>query len=202
MRKERTENVLAVVLGIGIVAVVIALIVGIIAGVAWFRRGTPIDFPVSETGFPIGVTRLWDREQIRLGMHKDEIGSIVREVSEHQRTLVIISGLIDENERLYGRTGYIRIQFRPNGTANAISIGSNQWAVAGEISVGCSIQNVLDSDWHSYIFHSYEVRHVWIGDGSSLEESMYMLGFIYDESGYIETILLADMLDFVDMIED
>ena len=193
MWKEKSENILAVVLGIGIIAVVIALIVGIIAGVAWLRRP---DFPVSETGFPIGFTRLSDGVQIRLGMTEYEIGRVVTEISEHERMVAIASGLIDENERLYGRTGYIGVTFRPDGTANIVSTNSNQWAIVEGISVGDNVQRIFDNDRFLYVLHSYEDRHTWVIDRSAFEETVYLFSFFYDEHRRISDIALMYMPDF------
>lgn len=160
------------------------------------------NFPTSETGFPIGFTRLSDGAQIYLGMSEDEIGNVITEILITQRLEALRLGIINQNERLYGETGYIRIQFRPDGTANTISTVSNQWAAAGNISVGDSIKSVLDSDWHSYILHGYENGRVWVGDGSSFEETVYMFSFFYDENGLIWDMGLIYMPDWLEQQEE
>jgi len=101
-----------------------------------------LEFPVSETGFPIGFTRLSDGAQIYLGMTRDEVGRILVATNAQGERLVSTGSMVMYRS---GREVAKSIGYIDDRAVYIVSISEN-WAIVGEISPrGDILQNIIDS---------------------------------------------------------
>jgi len=163
-------------------------------GVSETNEFVELEFPVSETGFPTGFTRISDGTQIRLGMHRDEFEAILESANELQREMFTTTWDtigIEYNEffGLYlGVNGYIIIDYKDDNTPYSISSITEDWVLPGGISIGNSIHNVIDNGEFPHVIHNVEKSEFFIFDNPEL--SVYMILLEYNEAENIRAIHL------------
>jgi len=164
-----------------------------------------LEFPVSDTGFPIGFTRVSDGAQIRLGMHRDEIEAILESVDKHRREafrlmLETVGIEYDESLGLYlgASGGHITIQYNSDNIAYAFNSVANDWVLAGEISLGDDVQDVINIERFPHYVHDAEKSEFFIFDDHNF--STHSLLLFYDETGRIESMNVSYTLDFLESL--
>jgi len=161
--------------------------------------------PVSETDFPIGVVRQSDGVQLTIGMPRYEVENIlgqpfeemgVEELSRrlgwvNEEILNVIEESIAMNLFTYqGVSGFISVFYDINNFSTSISISSNEWIIAGEISVGDSIQNILNN--YNFLGLSRIENDKSIVFYNPHNAASRLL-FNYDENGKVTLIMLGFM---------
>jgi len=110
------------------------------------REPIELEFAVTETGFPLGFTRMSDGAQINLGMHRSEIESILGESGDTSRVMAEYGAIVGTYGRSEdGDSGFIDIRYTPEGKAVSIGLFLPNWAVSGGFSLGDNIHDLLDS---------------------------------------------------------
>jgi len=146
-----------------------------------------VEFPTTETGFPIGFTRLSDGAQIYLGMTRDEVGEILYAIN--------MWGDIVESQGERVNYGYFQdalklIDYNEDDGVVLISSTSEDWAIAGGISVGDSILVTLVSDSFPIPMprdYGDSITFGYDDDG----RLVYYIIFGRDGSGYLPQISLG-----------
>jgi len=163
-----------------ILVAIILFLVGCVTG--------ELEFPATELYFTTTFTRISDGAQIRLGMHRSEIESILERVSEADEFAIRFHyPEIPETSGLY--QSEIIIYYSDDDVAISIFCLSSKWTVAGGVSIGHNIRNVIDRDDFINLIHHDEHRAVLIVDDRN--GLPYVMGFAYDERGRIVTMSLS-----------
>lgn len=147
--------------------------------------GHDMEFPTTETGFPIGATRGGDHAQIKLGMHRNDIENILTrpndfwgDLADFFEPMGWIRDIPETAELYSGLDGFVLVYYDDYNMARAISISSRDWVIANEIFVGMYIQSVINNDNFPNITHNTEERLVAIRE--DLENPRYAIVFSYD----------------------
>jgi len=162
------------------IAVAMSMIVLAVCLMGCFNSAEPI---LIDPTFPMTFTRISDGVQVRLGMHRNEVGEVLEprspatgELMESYGHLVFYDGVI--------------INYS-NDRVTRIATNIEGWVIAGEITMGTPIQSVLNHRaFRRNHIHEPEVGIVTILERVENSSSIYSLRFLYDLDGYINGISL------------
>jgi len=146
--------------------------IGLIAILVMVVMGCLCSNELETEPFPTYFVRESDGVQIYLGMSKGEAEQFGSPFLNSEPADVMFMSCDDDD-------------------VFAIFVATNYWVFAGEISVGDSIQSVIDNNEFSHINHNAELGRVTIYANLPARNSTYRLGFNYDEEGIINGIILA-----------
>jgi len=150
------------------IALIVVLIISL-TGCLSAKEPIELEFLTTETGFPIGITRISDGTQIGLGMHIDEIENILY---DDERATLIINYYPPDHE-----------------IANIISFSGANWRVAGGINIGDNIQSVIMRSDAQLLRHDEIRRNGRIIN--DFDNPAFILAFAYDTDGKIIFISLS-----------
>jgi len=164
------------------------LVIALIFGLTGCFQGRELDFPVSETGFPIGFTRVSDGVQISLGMYINEVESIMSDSVEYRFPQVGLVFFDDIDIR------YVNYRL----TSVSTRMEDDDWIIAGEISVGGDIQSAIDSDNFTNLIHAHRPNAIIFVD--DLENPVYAWNIGYNPWGIIHSMHVVYLPEFSDFL--